>query len=142
MKDIIHYALENVLRAVRSARLHRLPQELFSKIHFIPDPVPGDGHYKAFEAVYGMMTDDRHRQSLKKVPRREKRLPFVASVQHAKNTNLILQCEECEMWRHVYSRFKFSNEDRTTLDRILEDCTFTCGASLSDLELPDPLNSV
>ena len=39
----------------------------------------------------------------------DKSLPFVASVQHTRNTNLMIQCEECEMWQLVYSNYKLSS---------------------------------
>ena len=45
----------------------RLPPDTFSKIHFVPDPVPqAYGHYKSFEDVYGTVTTEEHRPSLAK----------------------------------------------------------------------------
>ena len=121
----------------------RLPREVFSKIHYIPDPIPSsNGHYKPFSEVYGMQTTECHRPSLAKHPKRMKSLPFVASVQHVRNVSLVIQCEECEMWRLLYSPRKLSSISRQELTKILDDFTFTCGASLHDLELPPTLSDV
>ena len=46
----------------------------------------------------------------------------------------MVQCEECEMWRLVYSKYKLTTAERATLNQALEEFTFTCGAMLSDLE--------
>ena len=55
---------------------------------------------------------------------------------------LMVQCEECEMWHLLYSPRKLSPGLRKQLSTLLEDYTHTCGATLSDLELPDSLSSV
>jgi len=55
---------------------------------------------------------------------------------------LTVQCEECKMWRPLYSPPKLSPGLRKQLSTLLEDYTYTCGATLSDLELPDSLSSV
>ena len=82
----------------------RLPSDVFSKIHNLPDPTPGsDGHYKRFSEVYGTKTIEAHRPSLAKKAGKAKTLPFIASVQHVRNISLMIQCEECEMWRLLYS---------------------------------------
>ena len=121
----------------------RLPSEVFEKLAFLPDPVPqGDGHYKPFDTIYNTVTSEEHRPSLQNHPVRQKTLPFVASVQHAKNTNLMVQCEECEMWRLVYSKYKLTKAELTELSTAMNDYTYTCGASLSDLCLPGRLKNV
>lgn len=44
----------------------RMPVETFNNLHPLPDPVPGtDGHYSAFEKIYGTQTTEQHRPSLK-----------------------------------------------------------------------------
>ena len=101
-----------------------------------------DGHYKPFDSVYGTDTSEEHRPSLQKRPNRQKTLPFVASVQHARNTNLMVQCEECEMWRLVYSKYKLNKSEKSSLQSVFEDFTYTCGASLSDLDLSGRLQDV
>ena len=121
----------------------RLPFDVFREIKFLPDPIPtADGHYKPFETVYGTATSEEHRPSLQIPPARSKTLPFTASVQHARNTNMMIQCEECELWRLIYSKYKLKASERAQLNDALADFTYTCGASLSDLDLSDRLAEV
>ncbi len=51
------------------------------------------------------------------------------SVQHARNT----KCEECHKWRLVYSRYKLTSQQRTTLSQKIEEFAFSCGCDLEDL---------
>ena len=112
----------------------RLPPDVFDEIKDLPDPVPsGDGHYKSFDTLYGTTTSEEHRPSLQTQSTRRKSLPFVASVQHARNTNLMVQCEECNMWRLIYSRYKLTAAELLQVNNTLEEFTYTCGASFSDL---------
>ena len=121
----------------------RLPCDVFDEIKNLPDLIPDtNGHYKSFESVYGTVTAEEHRPSLKSRPSRAKSLPFVASVQHARNTNLMVQCEECEMWRLIYSRHKLTSSELKQVTSSLEDYTYTCGASFSDLGLQGRLAEV
>lgn len=118
----------------------RLPKQVFDTLEFLPDPVPGeDGHYKSFQQLFGTPTDGSHRPSLQKV---KKTLPFSASIQHVKNVNMMLQCEECSMWRLLYSKYKLKQQEKADLEEALEDMSFTCGAPIQDLELPGRLNDV
>ena len=68
------------------------------------------------------------------VSKKHKSLPFVASIQHVKNTNLMIQCEECGMWRLVYAKKKLSAHWRRELEKMLQTFDFSCGASTSDLD--------
>lgn len=111
----------------------RLPSDVFD-IKFLPDPVPsGDGHYKPFGNLYGKEISKKHHPSLQTPPSRAKTLPFVASVQHAHNTNLMVQCEECEMWHLIYSRYKLTLSELKQVSDSLEEFTYTCGSSFADL---------
>ena len=121
----------------------RLPPDVFDEVKYLPDPMSGtDGHYKQFQDVYGTVTSEDCRPSLQKRPTRVKTLPFVASIQHARNTNIMMQCEECEMWRIVYSKYKLTSQEKKQLNTILEDYTYTCSATLADLELTGRLADV
>ena len=81
-----------------------MPTELFDQLHCLSDPIPGpDGHYKPFFEVYGTSTTEEFRPSLQVKKSKQKTLPFTASVQHVRNVNVMIQCEECEMWQLVYS---------------------------------------
>ena len=46
------------------------------------------------------------------------------------------------MWRLVFSKRKLSVGERTTLQSILEDVSYTCGESFDDLSLPESLSCV
>ena len=87
----------------------RMPMDIFRNIHHLPDPTPGEeGHYASFEDVYGTPTTERHRPSLQVRKGRQKTLPFTAIVQHVKNIDIMVQCEECQMWRLLYSKHKLN----------------------------------
>lgn len=91
----------------------------FSKLAHFPDPMPGeDGHYKKFEEVFATDTVEEHRPSLQKITK--KRLPFYPSIQHVRNCNTMLQCDEYGMWRLVYANRKLKAAEirkfRGTLD--------------------------
>ena len=76
----------------------RLPIEVFNKLNHIPHPVLGDdGHYLPFNEVFGLATTDEQRPSFKKAkdPKRKRakvKLHFSASVQHVKNSEIMVQC--------------------------------------------------
>ena len=54
-----------------------MSKEAFSKVHYLPDPVPGeDGHYKKFDEVFGTDTNENHRPSLSKTPKKRKLFPL------------------------------------------------------------------
>ena len=97
----------------------RLPPQVFETVHVLPDPVPGeDDHYLPFEKVYGTPTTEIQRPSLSKRSKKQKTLPFVASIQHARNVNLMVQCEESGMWRLIYSKKKLSSQAKSELERV------------------------
>ena len=77
-------------------RIH-LPENIFKKLHHLPHPVPGeDDHCTAFSEVSGTDTSEEHRPSYRTKPLSKKNtLPFYASVQHVKNAELMVECEEC-----------------------------------------------
>lgn len=54
----------------------------------------------------------------------------------------MVQCEDCSMWRLVFSKRELSATARSTLQAILEDILYISGAILNDLDLPGSLSSV
>lgn len=121
----------------------RMPKESFEKLHHLPDPVPGeDGHYTSFTELYGKFTSEEHRPSKQGRKGKQKTLPFSASVQHVKNVDVMVMCEECEMWRLLYSQHKLNNPERLALQAALSDVTYTCGAQIQDLQLSGKLAEV
>ena len=70
----------------------RLSTEEFFKIKLFPDPMmKDDGHFKLFEEIHGTDTSAKDRPSLKRG--KESSMPFYASVQHAKNSRMMLCCD-------------------------------------------------
>ena len=72
----------------------------------LPNPVIGeDSHYASFSTVFGKDTSGSIPPSLNsKKQKGTQSLGFNATQQHAKNTNTVIQCEECGMWRLVFSK--------------------------------------
>ena len=121
----------------------RLPSDMFSTLHALPDPMPGmDGHYKSFSDLYGSSTNESHRPSLQKRSNKKKTLPFASSLRHVKNVDMMLECEQCGSWRLLYCEQKLTKKERENLEEALADVSFTCGAPLQDLELPGKLANV
>ena len=121
----------------------RLPREIFKKLRHIPFPILGDdGHYLPFAEVFTsekrtQKNIDHHIKGLHSHYQRMKRkLPYYASVQHAKNAELMLQCSECELWQLIFSKYKFKKEERDQLEVLLNNFMHTCGATLKELDLP------
>ena len=69
-------------------------------------------------------------------------LGFNATQQHAKNAGTVIQCEECSMWRLIFSKTKLSPQGKSDLAKLLEDILYTCGASFDEISLPDSLKSI
>lgn len=99
-------------------------------------------HYKPFIEVYGTETSDSFRPSLLEEKAKSKSLPFYASVQHVKNAQVMLQCESCNMWRLVFSKFKLNSTQRQLLLDLLDNLTYTFGSKLKDANLPEEFVNV
>ena len=120
----------------------RLSEEVLQKLQFLPDPTPGiDNHYIPFHDIFGQPTSEKHLPSLS-LKQSKKTLPFSASLQHVKNVDMMLLCDECEIWRLLYSKKKLKKAERRQLELELDGLSFTCGSALQDLDLPAPLNEV
>ncbi len=114
---------------------------IYIGIHILPDPVlDDDGHYQPFDKVYGTVQIQSPLPSDKENHR--KSIPFNATQQHVKNVGLLVQCEECEMWRLLFSKRKLSPSSIANLEHLLDDMTYTCGATFDDLDIPDNLKAV
>ena len=72
----------------------------------------------------------------------QKVLSYSPSAQHAKNTNTMVQCQECFMWRLVFSKRKLTAPQIRCLETILADVDYSCGALFNDLDLPAELDTV
>jgi hypothetical protein len=117
----------------------RLPQEVFQQIKPFPNPEPGaDDHYKSFEQIYGKETTEKFRPSFQNKPKKKRTLPFHGKLQHVGNADLMLECEECGMWRLVYAKRKLQPPERKSLEDALSG-TSSCGSPLQELDLPAEL---
>ena len=78
----------------------------------------------------------------RKTKSHSKSIGFYASQQHVKNVDMVIQCEECEMWRLLYCQHKLTIQERAAFQNILDNISYTCGATLDDLDLPDRLAGI
>ena len=46
------------------------------------------------------------------------------------------------MWRLLYCHFKLTKQEKSDLQKTIEDVSFICGAQLQDLALPGRLSDV
>ena len=121
----------------------KLGPDLFSTLNHLPDPVPGtEEHYKKILDVFGTRTTEEHRPSSKKRSSKDKSLPFSASIQHVKNIDMMLMCDECEMWCLLYAKKKLKKHERKEVEQGFNGLSFSCGAQLQDTDLPDYLKEV
>ena len=122
----------------------RMNMDVFSTLHFLPDPIPNDdGHYKNLFDVYGQKTGEQHRPSLQATRKNAKQsVGFTPSQQHVHNVGLVVQCEECDMWRLLFCKHKLNSQEVVVLGKVLDDISYTCGVSFSDLDLPGRLKNV
>ena len=98
-----------------------LPQ-VFEQLKPFPDPEPGvDQHYKAFNDICGTETSEKYWPSSKK----QGTLLFHDKIQHVRNADLMLECEECGMWRLVYATLVARAKD---VENVLNEMSFSCGS--------------
>ena len=97
--------------------------------------MPGtDHHYKEFLEVFGRETDESARPSLKTGKDRNAKIPFNVVKQHATNTNLLLECAECNKLRLVFSAKKLSAAEKKLFNRVMSDMLYTCSVSLLEFK--------
>ena len=82
----------------------RLNDQDFRHLNHLRDPIPGtDDHYKEFSEVFGTETTEGAMPSLKTSKDCGHKIPFNPVKQHASNTGLIIDCNECSKLRLVYT---------------------------------------
>ena len=69
-------------------------------------------------------------------------LSQLASVQHVKNIDMMLMCDECEMWRLLYAKRKLKKQERIEVEQGLNGLSFSCAAQLQDSDLPHYLKNI
>ena len=113
-----------------------------SNLYFLPDPILGsDNHYLPFTNAFSTTPMSEMFQPSLRVKGLAKPLSFSPSVQHALNSGITVQCEECDKWRVVFSKKKLTSNQRSTLQSVLEDVSYSYGASLEDIQFPITLSS-
>lgn len=130
--------------ACKICKLARLPPHIFSLLRHIPHPIPKeDGYYLSFSEAFNTNTTGEHRASLKKQKHsKDRSLPFYASLQNIKNSQIVVQCDSCDMWRVVFSKYKLKPSQRSLLQQLLFNYSYTCGSQLKDLDLPEEFKNV
>ena len=99
--------------------------------------------YLSFDTIYGKDTLEEHHPSLKKKLSKEKTLPFHGKLQHVRNANLMLECEECGMWWLIYVKTKLTIAQHNILETTLDGMSFSYGAPLQEFDLSsDLINNV
>lgn len=117
--------------------------DTFTEVRFLPDPMISSHdpeHYLSFDNAMQKETSEKDCPSLQR--QKKKTISYSPSVQHVKNVNVMVQCEDCSLWRLLFSKQKLTSVQRQTLEAILNDVSYSCGASFEDLEFPDGLDSV
>ena len=56
------------------------------------------------------------------------------SEQHACNAGILVQCDECDKWHLLFSKHKLSVRERSQLQGIIADVSYSCGATIEDLD--------
>ncbi|XP_046584517.1 uncharacterized protein LOC124291543 [Haliotis rubra] len=119
----------------------RLEPDVFSKIHFLPDPVldtvnTREGtHYLPFQEVYGTITTDKDQPSLKPVKTDGGHdMPFNPSAQTTARVCRTVVCQECNKPRLLHAAKKLKEKELFELDKCIEDIDFSCGSCLKDFK--------
>ena len=79
----------------------RLPPTEFEKLDHLPDPVPDTEVTTSPSLMCSKL------KPLKNID--------LQSVQHVRNVEMMLMCNECEMWHLLYSKRKLKPRERTTI---------------------------
>ena len=91
--------------------------------------------------MYGTDTSNNERPSLTQ-RRKMKTLMYSPSEQRARNVGVLVQCDECDKWRLLFSKRKLSARERTLLQGIIDNVSYSCGVTIDKLILPDTLKNV
>ena len=59
-------------------------------------------------------------------------MSFSPSSQAAKNTNVVVQCDECGKWRCIYSKLKLKKYTAVKLNRFNQEFVYSCGTVLHE----------
>ena len=63
----------------------------------------------------------------------------VRNISHVKNAEMILMCDECSMYRLIYSKRKLKPAEKLQLEQALDGLSFSYGAQLQNTDIPEHL---
>ena len=63
----------------------------------------------------------------------------VQNISHVKNAEMILMCDECSMYRLIYSKRKLKPAEKLQLEQALDGLSFSYGAQLQNTDIPEHL---
>ncbi len=128
----------------------RLPADVFSKLHCLPDPEPSPtepDHYSTFDELYGkaQLFPDQFCPSRKGKPGNRPGtgnrtgsahhgLPFNPTAHTASNVGMVVCCFECNKARCLHSRAKLKSCERPVVAQFLETVDYSCGSSMNDID--------
>jgi hypothetical protein len=119
----------------------RSPQHIFDSLNHLPDPVLANSdHYKNFNDVYGMDTNESYCPSIQMrkaksdknkrgKQRRDKQMPWTGNAQKAKNVGITVTCMDCNKLRCLYASKKITEDEKTILMAYLDTICYTCGTT-------------
>jgi hypothetical protein len=76
-----------------------------------------DGHFLPLADAFEKPTSEKCRPSFHS---KNKKATVTALLQHERNANLLLQCDECSKWRLVYALRKLPANQRNQLMKALD----------------------
>jgi len=77
----------------------------------------------------------QNRPSSKPKPKSKRaKMPFSPSVQHARNTDFMVECAECSKWRLVFAKTKLKKNQKEKLQTAFEGIEYTCGLLVDDIQ--------
>ena len=95
-----HYFFDILKCGLPNCSICKAPRLQFHTLHHLPNPIISDDHYKPFNKVFGTQTTEKDRPSAQKSIDGGRRF----TLKHVKkNANIMLMCEECCLWRLLYS---------------------------------------
>ena len=115
----------------------------FERLGHLPDLTPScdDLHYRPFQEVFKIETDEFAMPSLKTLKHSGHKIPFNPAEQHSANTMLRVECAECLKPRLVYEARKISASEKKNFYIIMGSALFTCGTLLAEFKLIDLNNN-
>ena len=115
----------------------RIPLDIFSNIHHLPDPTPSeDGHYAPFSEVYESSTIEQYRPSAQVKEESNQLFHFQQASSMLKMLVLFCNVRNAKNGDFSTAKRKLTTPERCELLHTLDYVTYSCGAQLEDLVDP------